>query len=109
MKTIYNKISNIESFLLRTERIIKNRFYILLPCTIICLAGFGITLLTGEYDFYYLCFISVISTIIIACQIHIWYCYYQTKRNRKNYQNLLREQKKEMKAWIDEVSSKGQK
>lgn len=95
-----NNFSNIEKFLLRSEQVQKNRFYVLLPSSIICLAGLLIVLLTEEPGHYNLCFIVIIGVLIILGQVSLWYCYHRTKQNRQYYQKMLQEHQDEMNAPI---------
>ena len=103
--TAYYTDENFESFMSRSERNLKNHFYVSLIASVICQSGLWYVLLSGMrwcVSFYILVAISMVA---LFCLIGLGYCYYCAHRSRLEFEKMRREQREEMNALIDELEA----
>lgn len=103
-RTAYYADQDFERYMARSERERKIQFYVWFGCSLIVHPMIYYIVLTDDkLSFVSRVFLMVISFIAFICLIGFWYCYWQTKRNIKNYHQIKREQQAEMNALLDEL------
>ncbi len=103
MKTAYYTDQDIERFMFRSEIRLKNLFYVLLVCSIICQCCIWFVLLTETLDLFSFYFLLISSVFVVLCMVGLWYCYYSSKQERINYEKMRKEQQREVNSLIDEL------
>ena len=104
-KTAYYTDENFESFMSRSERNLRNHFYVSLIASVICQSGLWYVLLSGIrwcVSFYILAAISIVA---VFCLIGLGKCYYGARRSRLELEKMRREEREEMNALIDELEA----
>lgn len=105
-KTAYFTDQDFRNYLLRSERKLKNQFYAMLACSIICLCCIGLVFLTDpKLNTADRWFMLIIGILTLNCLGGLGYCYRSVQRERLNYEELLRRQQKEMNTLIDEIQA----
>jgi len=109
-KTSYYADADLLSFLKRSERKLKNLFYVCLANSAICLPCFWFTLLTdGDSDGTCPTFVIVGSVVVLFCLLGLWYCYSSSRDERLKFERMLQQEKEEINAAVDEIERKRQK
>lgn len=92
--------------MLRSEMKLRNQFYVLLVCSVICQFCVWFVLLT-DYSLSRdaRLFFVASSLLALVCLVGVGYCYFSARKERLNYNKMLQEQQAEANALIDEIQS----
>ncbi len=100
-------MKEIDDFLLKTERELKHRLYVMLFCSVVCLPCLWYVMATDEtLSENTLWFCRILSIVAILCDFGEAFCYYSAKKNRLHYEKFEKEMREQQEALHQKIFKK---